>query len=91
MLKGCQREMIVLQTQDSVLFESAYFVLRKEKRAVPKADLLAEANRIIGAGNEYMRGGRKIPRRLLLFVGGLLVGIGISLLFWLIFHGIACS
>ena len=86
MLKGCQREMIVLQTQDSVLFESAYFVLRKEKRAVPKTDLLAEANRIIGAGNEYLRGGRRAPWRLLLFAGGVLAGVTISLIFWLIFH-----
>lgn len=86
MLKGCQREMIVLQTQDSVFFESAYFVLRKEKRAVPKTDLLAEANRIIGAGNEYWRGGRKVPWRFLLFAGGMLVGVAFSLFFWLIFH-----
>ena len=86
MLKGCQREMIVLQTQDSVLFESAYFVLRKEKRAVPKTDLLAEANRIIGAGNDYLGKRRTAPRRLLLFAAGLLAGMAISLLFWLIFR-----
>lgn len=86
MLKGCQREMIVLQTQDSVLFESAYFVLRKEKRAVPKTDLLAEANRIIGAGNEYLKRRKKLPLRLFLFVGGVLAGMAISLLFGLIFH-----
>ena len=73
MLKGCQREMIVLQTQDSVFFESAYFVLRREKHTVPKIDLLAEANRIIGAGARVPR-----PRRrgmgLWLYLIGMLCG-----------------
>ncbi len=86
MLKGCQREMIVLQTQDSIFFESAYLVLRKEKRAVPKTDLLAEANRIVGAGNDYWRRGRRVPWRTLLFFGGMLAGVALSLVFWLIFR-----
>ena len=85
MLKGCQREMIVLQTQDSVLFESAYFVLRKERKPAPKADLLAEANRIIGAGSEYLQGRRRLPRRLLLFLAGACCGAAIFAFLWLLF------
>ena len=85
MLKGCQKEMIVLQTQDSRFFESAYFVLRKEKRAAPKADLLAEANRIIGTGNEYWRARRRLPRGAVWFALGTLSGVLLSLLFCLIF------
>ena len=85
MLKGCQKEMIVLQTQDSRFFESAYFVLRKEKRATPKGDLLAEANRIIGTGDDFWRARRKLPRGVLLFTLGALTGVLLSVLFCLIF------
>lgn len=46
MLKGAQKNMIVVKTSDSVLFEEAYFVMRREAFA-EKMDLLAEANRII--------------------------------------------
>ena len=59
MIKGCQKEMIVMQTQDSAVFESAYFILRRQKAVSGKADMLAEANRIIGAGNAYMKRRRK--------------------------------
>ena len=34
MLRGCQKQMIVLQTGQSALFESAFFVLRHEKTEV---------------------------------------------------------
>ena len=85
MLKGCQREMIVLQTQDSAFFESAYFVLRKEKHTVPKIDLLAEANRIIGSGSDYFKSRKPAPHRALLFLLGLLLGGALSLLFSLLF------
>ena len=86
MLKGCQKEMIVLQTQNSRFFESAYFVLRQEKLAAPKTDLLAEANRIIGTGKEYWQGRRKMPRGLLGFGIGVLTGVLFSVLFCLIFR-----
>lgn len=49
MLKGCQRRMIVVQGRDKSLFETAYFVLRRESegRGVRQADMVSEANRII--------------------------------------------
>ena len=75
MLKGCQREMIVLQTRESPLFESAYFVLRKGRRHPPAGDMLAEANRIVGAGSDYMTRRRR-GRWLIPFFGGLLLGGG---------------
>ncbi|MBR7181294.1 MAG: hypothetical protein IKD28_00750 [Clostridia bacterium] len=84
MLKGCQREMIVLQTQDSVFFESAYFVLRREKHTVPKIDLLAEANRIIGSGSDYFKRRTPQSRRGLFFALGCLAGGGLSLLLCLL-------
>ena len=86
MLKGCQREMIVLQTQESPLFENAYFILRREKPAVSRQDVLAEANRIIGAGSGYLARRRRRGQGILLFVTGALIGIGASLLL----HAILC-
>ena len=50
MLRGCQKQMIVLQTQGSTIFESAFFVLRRDNVGVRHDDMLAEANRIIGEG-----------------------------------------
>lgn len=74
MLKGCQRELIVLQTQKSALFESAYFVLRREKRCERKEDLLAEANRIISEGSEYFNRRRTRGGRLRVFLIGAMLG-----------------
>ena len=80
MLKGCQREMIVLQTQDSALFEHAYFILRRERLSAPPTDMLAEANRIIGAGSGYLTRRRRKWRGIALFGGGFLLGVGVFLL-----------
>lgn len=86
MIKGCQREMIVMQTSESALFESAYFILRREKHVCGKQDMLAEANRIIGAGNDYFgRRGKRSLRALWLFLGGMLCGSGILSLLLLLF------
>lgn len=84
MLKGCQREMIVLQTAESSLFESAYFILRRQRVPPPKCDMLAEANRIVESGNGYFgrqKGQKK--RRFLLFFGGFLSGGCAVALLWI--------
>ncbi len=49
MLRGAQKQMIVIRTHDSRLFEEAYFVVRKPHTGRPacKEDMLWEANRII--------------------------------------------
>lgn len=86
MIKGCQREMIVLQTKESALFESAYFVLRRGRGATPRGDMLTESNRIIGEGREYFQKRRKRHGFWTFlygfFAGGALVGaiVGIILL-----------
>ena len=86
MIKGCQREMIVMQTGESALFESAYFILRRDKRTCQKDDMLAEANRIIGAGNDYLTRRTKRPaRRVWFFLGGVLCGAGTLALLMLVF------
>lgn len=79
MLKGCQREMIVLQTQESPLFESAYFVLRRGRADARSEEMLAEADRLVGAGRGYLsrrRGGRRV----LPFLLGFSVGSGLTAL-----------
>lgn len=48
MLKGAQRRMVVIKTQDSRIFEEAYFVMRTESAATGE-DMVSEANRIIEA------------------------------------------
>lgn len=49
MLRGAQKQMIVIRTRNSRLFEEAYFVVRRQRTGqVPgKEDMLWEANRII--------------------------------------------
>ena len=80
MIKGCQKEMIVLQTKESQIFESAFFVLRRERPCGKAAtDMLAEANRLIGAGNGYLQKRRRCGRRLGFFIG-LLCGAALGAL-----------
>ena len=46
MIRGAQKQMIVLKTADSQVFEEAYFVLRRGAVG-ERMDMLAEANRIV--------------------------------------------
>lgn len=85
MIKGCQREMIVMQTQDSSLFESAYFVLRRGQVTRGKTDMLAEANRIIGEGKSYFQRKSKKRGGVWLFWGGALCGAAMMALILMIF------
>lgn len=51
MLRGAKKNMIVVRTRDSRVFEEAYFVMRRD-RQVERADdpdILWEANRILEA------------------------------------------
>ncbi len=79
MLKGAQKQMIVIRTGDSRYFDEAYFVLRRE---VPvgretQNDMIREANRILRQSEpesgRVRRGGRR--RGWLLFLSGLISGI----------------
>ncbi len=85
MIKGCQREMIVMQTQDSGLFESAYFILRRQRVQGGKTDMLAEANRIIGEGSQYFERRRKRVGIKWVFLLGVLCGAGLLALALAIF------
>ncbi len=48
MLRGAKKNMIVIRTRDSRMFEEAYFVMRRDTGvSVNEADMLFEANRIL--------------------------------------------
>lgn len=85
MIKGCQRTMIVIQGKDKSIFETAYFVLRREREdgRTPEGDMLAEASRIIHENSMPSRTRGRGRRRLwgfLLILGGLLMGCGSTIL-----------
>ena len=76
MLRGCQREMIVLQTRESPLFESAYFVVRRGGARLPcEGEMLAEASRIIGEGSAYFMHRKRRARLRDLLLGALIGGV----------------
>lgn len=85
MIKGCQRKMIVVQGRDKSVFETAYFVLRREseERAGEERALLEEANRIINENRmpkEKRRGKRHLWRLFGAWLCGCLVGCGGTLI-----------
>jgi len=88
MIKGAQKQMIVLRTADSRYFDEAYFVLRREFPIQKGAsgEMLFEADRILRESTNDARIGTKKRRRsLLAFVIGFVLGGGLSaLLCWLL-------
>lgn len=75
MIKGAQKQMIVLKTSESRYFEEAYFVLKHEVKPQKKdrADLLTEANRILKE-SENVRTGKKHRISWLWFGVGMILG-----------------
>ena len=83
MIKGSQRQIILIKGDESSLFESAYFVLRRgaEQSGARHDDMVREANRIIE--KSLPAGAARIKRRELfagrlravtIFLGGTLLG-----------------
>ena len=46
MVKGAQKQMVVVKINDSDVFEEAYFVVRRGASAI-RMDMISEANRIV--------------------------------------------
>ena len=88
MLKGAQKKMIVVKTQDSKVFEEAYFVMRTDTAASGE-DMVSEANRIIEKCCEKRRDKRRrIDASVLVpvcaFMLGSIIGAAIAVLFVII-------
>ena len=83
MLRGCQKQMIVLQTPESRLFESAFLVLRRDIAEAGQDDMIAEANRIIGNGTHAKRR-RRALRAWVPFLTGVFLGVGVFALIYLL-------
>ena len=82
-VKGAQRQVVVVQTNNSRYFEEAFFVVRREARRTRVAanDMLLEANRILrenAAGGEH-DARRRLPRAVW-FLFGVLLGAAAGLL-----------
>ncbi|MBR3893923.1 MAG: hypothetical protein IKJ35_02125 [Clostridia bacterium] len=77
MMKGAQKQMIVVRTSDSRYFDEAYFVLRRDvnARREDKSEMISEANRILNDCELSPRPPRKrIPRGVCFFFSGILCG-----------------
>ncbi len=77
MIKGAQKQMIVIRTGSSRYFDEAYFVLRKEvkERRPSHTDMLTEANRILEESDPTPRPrNKRSARGVLLFLAGILCG-----------------
>ena len=81
MIKGSQKQLIVLRTGNSKYFDEAYFVLRREMCSGRecRGDILREANRILEENTPRMK--RSARRRWIsaLFFGiGMILGAGLA-------------
>ena len=93
MIKGVQRKMIVVKTDNSNVFETAYFVLRSDsdKSKSDAIDMLTEANRIVNEGNDAKKSKKEKKKRFgrfaafCIFLLGVVFGTAASFLVWLIY------
>ena len=90
MIKGIQRKMIIVKTDKSDVFETAYFVLRSDsdKNRGEALDMLSEANRIVNEGETGKKSKREKRKRFgrfaafCFFLLGIVFGAGCSFLAW---------
>ena len=95
MLRGAKKNMIVVRTRDSRMFEEAYFVMRRDAHTAEadELDILWEANRILESTvlpsqQDPSQSNARVPigklRKLLWFGFGLLSGGGTVGLLWIL-------
>lgn len=94
MLRGAKKNMIVVRTRDSRMFEEAYFVMRRDagQTDADELDMLWEANRILENTLPHPRREPSVPdvpgrrtrmlQRLIWFCMGVLCGGGTAGLLW---------
>ena len=88
MLKGINRNMIVVRTPPTSRFEVAYFILRKEQKAAGDSRRLSfdEVGQMICEGEDGKREKRQGLVYALWFTFGSAVGAGIGVLACMLFH-----
>ncbi len=83
MIKGIQKNVVILKNTKSPIFEEAYFILRERPgEKIHKGDMISEANRIISANiihsNEYADSKKTTKKEkttgIILFILGVLLG-----------------
>lgn len=83
MLKGINKNVIVVNTDKGSKFEAVYFVLKKGA-GTERGEILKEANRIINDSIVSKRGGKRRLRAVLLYslwaVIGAIVSAGVCLM-----------
>lgn len=93
MLRGAKKNMIVIRTRDSRMFEEAYFVMRRNTDIsdTDETDMILEANRILESASPRSASGaydgrkgnaKRFLRALLWFISGLACGGGFMGLSW---------
>ena len=68
-VKGCTRQMIVLNGKRDNMFETAYFIVKADARGVKKSDLVFEANKIIQESCFASKPKHKLSRRVCFWLG----------------------
>ena len=87
MIKGSQKQMIVVRTGSSRYFDEAYFVLRRNVKPErgEQTDMLSEADRILRESETVCPVKKKIRALpFLLFSLGILLGAGAAVLICLL-------
>lgn len=78
MLKGINRNVIVVKTDPKSRFEAVYFVLKRDG-ITNRADIVKEANKIIAESGAQSKASRPNARTVLLMLGSAALGAAVSL------------
>jgi hypothetical protein len=90
-IKGCSRQMIVLNGTGSSMFETAYFIIKNDAdmHRCSHGDMMREANRIIEENTfpvcSEARRFSKVRYRWLFFAAGVLLGASLIGIIWLLY------
>lgn len=84
-IKGCTRQMIVLNGNAGGMFETAYFIVKPDagQRPLTQSDMLREANRIVEENSFAGTCRRRAGTRTLLFFAGVAAGAFCMGILWL--------
>lgn len=81
MIKGAQKQMIVVRTGNSPYFDEAYFVLRRDIRPERQEtqDILSEADRILRESGGGVRRTASKRRCVLWLIAAFLAGVAVGI------------